>query len=159
MFQIANTSLFIGTREDSNLRHNPDWAVVNTAKTVHIEVKGWSNSPPRDDPDYLSFEVGQFLSFNWVDGPAKLYEWSGPQAFVRALDFIDKWYASKQVLINCDLGLSRSPTMALLYLAKRINLVSGKSFFEARTEFQKLFPGYSPRGIADYVDEHWHEIN
>ncbi len=48
-----------------------------------------------------------------------MYDWSGPEVFVRALDFIDKWYDGKNILINCDLGQSRSPTIALLYLAKR----------------------------------------
>ncbi|WP_373084174.1 hypothetical protein [Sneathiella sp.] len=159
MIQLENTKVYVGSRDDSRIRSNPSWAVVNTAKTVHIEVKGWSNAPPRDHPDYLAFEEGQFLSFNWVDGAARMYDWSGPEAFVRALDFIDKWYESKTILINCDLGQSRSPTVALLYLSKRLHLIPDDSFVNARAAFQGLYPGYAPAGIADYVATHWAEIN
>jgi len=158
MIQIGDTKIHVGTREDSLLRNDPSWAVVNTAKTVHVEVKGWSNAPPRDHSDYLAFEDGQLLSFNWVDGAARMYDWSGPEAFVRALDFIDKWYSSKNILVNCDLGQSRSPTVALLYLAKRLHLISDSSFATARSDFQAMFPGYAPSGIADFVSAHWAEI-
>ena len=158
MIQLGNTNIYVGTRADSRLRNDPAWAVVNTAKTVHLEVKGWSNTPPRDHPDYLAFEDGQLLSFNWVDGPSKMYDWSGPKAFIRALDFIDKWYGRKNILINCDLRQSRSPTSALLYLAKRMHLISEQSFVQARVDFQVLYSNYDPKGIAEYVDEHWNEI-
>jgi len=125
---------------------------------VHVEAKGWSNAPPRDHPDYLAFEDGQFLSFNWVDGTSQMYDWSGTEAFVRALDFIDKWYESKSILINCDLGQSRSPTVALLYLAKRLHLIPSDTFANARAAFQMLYPSYAPSGIAQFVSAHWNEI-
>lgn len=159
MIQLENTKIHVGIRDESRLRMDPAWAVVNTAKTVHVEVKGWSNAPPRDHPDYLAFEDGQFLSFNWVDGAARMYEWSGPAAFVRALDFIDKWYSTKTILISCDLGRSRSPTVALLYLSKRLHLIPEDSFASAAVAFQAIYPGYAPAGIADYVATHWAEIN
>lgn len=159
MIQLQDTKIHVGTRDDSRIRGDPAWAVVNTAKTVHVEAKGWSNAPPRDHPHYLAFEEGQFLSFNWVDGAARMYEWSGPEAFVRALDFIDKWYRTKEILINCDLGQSRSPSVALLYLAKRLQVIPGDSFANARAAFQGIYPGYMPSGIADYVSAHWREIN
>lgn len=158
MIQLGDTKIYVGTKDDSRLRTDPAWAVVNTAKTVHVEVKGWSNAPPQDHPHYLAFEDGQFLSFNWVDGPARMYEWSGPAAFIRALDFIDKWYPTKDILINCDLGQSRSPTVALLYLSKRLHIIPDGSFASARAAFQSLYPGYAPSGIAEYVATHWNKI-
>ena len=158
MIQIGNTNIYVGTKADSRLRSDPAWAVVNTAKTVHVEAKGWSNAPPRDHPDYLAFEDGQFISFNWVDGASRMYDWSGPAAFVRALDFIDKWYESKNILINCDLGQSRSPTVALLYLAKRLHLIPADSFTNSMAAFQLLYPSYAPSGIAQFVSAHWNEI-
>lgn len=156
--RIGDTNIYVGTREDSRLRHDPSWAVVNTAKTVHVEVMGWGNTPPRDHPHYLAFEDGQFLSFNWVDGPARMYDWSGPESFIRAMDFVDKWYETKSILINCDLGQSRSPSVALLYLAKRLHKIDSSSFSSARKEFQALYPAFSPGGIGDYLTTHWNEI-
>lgn len=158
MYRLADTRIHIGTREDAVLRLDPAWAVVNTAKTVHCDVMGWGTQSQPGHPNYLSFEDGQFLSFNWVDGAARLYDMSGPQAFTRALDFIDRWYASKNILINCDQGQSRSPTVALLYLAKRLHTTPDGSFDEARAAFEHLYPAYYPKGIADFVTRHWQEI-
>ena len=159
MIQLGQTNIYIGTRADSLLRSDPDWAVINAAKTVHCEIMGWGNKPPREHPNYIVYEDGQLLSFNWVDGPAHLFGMSGPEAFVRALDFIDAWYDSKKILINCDQGQSRSPTVALLYAAKRLRIVPGDSFVDARRGFQILYPSYAPAGIADFVSSHWNEIS
>lgn len=159
MIQLSDTKIFVGGTDASSLRHDSDWAVVNTAKNVHCEILNWDNRPPRDHPNYLVLERDQLLSFNWVDGPAHLYNWSGSAAFVRALDFIDRWYHSKSVLIHCNQGQSRSPTVALLYLAKRLCIIPDSSFAAARAEFQLLYPSYNPAGIADYVSSHWSEIN
>lgn len=148
----------MGDHDASQLWGNPAWAVVNTAKTVHCQIMGWGNSPPRDHPNYLVYENGQLLSFNWVDGPAHLYQLSGAGAFNRALDFIDRWWGTKQILITCDQGQSRSPTVALLYFAKRLHRISDASFASAHAEFQPLFPRYAPSGIADFVSSIWSEI-
>lgn len=158
LFQLSDTNIYIGKRADAHLRNDPSWAVVNTAKTVHCEALGWGSQPPKAHPSYLAYEDGQFLSFNWVDGPAHLYKWSGPQSFRRALDFIDRWYDTRHVLINCDQGQSRSPTVALLYLAKRLHRLPNESFAVAREAFMTIFPSYAPSGIADFVSEHWDEI-
>ena len=159
MIKIGDTNIYVGTRADSSLRSAPLLAVVTLSTTVPVASLGWGNSQPRDHPHCLAFEDGQFLSFNWVDGPARMYEWSGPSSFVRALDFSDRWHPTKSILINCDLGQSRSPTVALLYLAKRLKTISEDSFAAARADFVLIYPQYAPSGIADYVSEHWSEIN
>lgn len=159
MFQIPDTNIYIGTREDARRREDPAWAVVNTAKTVHCEIMGWGNVTPRDHPNYIFLEDGQLLSFNWVDAGPALFTMSGPAAFARALDFIDAWSPTKSVLINCDLGQSRSPTVALLYLAKRLKTISHQSFADARADFQRIYPAYEPKGIAEFVELHWDEID
>ena len=161
MIRIPDTRLHIGTRLDATLRNDDGWAVVNTAKTVHCEIMGWGNRPPPDHPNYVEFEDGQLLSFNWVDGPANYfdYEGLGVERFTHALDFIDRWYGTKNILINCDQGQSRSPTVAMLYLAKRLATIPGASFAEARSAFREIYPAYAPKGIADFVATHWNDIN
>jgi len=160
VIEIPGTRLHVGTRLDSTLRNDDAWAVVNTAKTVHCEIMGWGNRPPSDHPNYVEFEDGQLLSFNWVDGAAYLFDYQGRgiERFTRALDFIDRWYPTKDILINCDQGQSRSPTVAMLYLAKRLGTIPGGSFADARSAFQEIYRGYAPKGIADFVSGHWDEI-
>lgn len=161
MIQIPGTSLYVGTREDAAVRSDDAWALVNTAKTVHCEIMGWGGRPPSGHPNYVVFEEGRLLSFNWVDGPAHLFDFEGRgvERFIRALDFIDRWYPTRRVLINCDQGQSRSPTVALLYLAKRLKTISGASFAAARVDFQRIYPPYDPKGIADFVGENWEGIS
>ena len=159
MTEIDSTNIYIGNRDDSALRSDPDSVVVNTAKSVHYQILGWEKKSPESDPHYLSFEDGQLLSFNWVDGDSYLYEMGGPEAFTHTLNFIDHWIGSKEILISCDQGRSRSPTIALLYLAKRLHLISGLSCVEARAGFEAFYPGYPPSGIGDFVSTHWDEIH
>ncbi|PKQ26638.1 MAG: hypothetical protein CVT64_02725 [Actinobacteria bacterium HGW-Actinobacteria-4] len=160
MIRIPDTRLHVGGKVDAELRHDDAWAVVNTAKTVHCEIMGWGNRPPSDHPKYVELEDGQLLSFNWVDGAAYLFDFQdrGVERFTRALDFIDRWYPTKDILINCDQGQSRSPTVALLYLAKRLGTLPDTSFAHARESFQVIYPPYAPKGIADFVSTSWNEI-
>lgn len=122
---------------------------------------GWNwttNKPPRDHPNYIMWEKENRLSLNWVDGPAKLFEWSGPQTFIHVLDFIDKWIDKKKVLIHCDQGFSRSPMLGMLYLAKRRKTISNISYESAVQDFKKIYSMFQPGGIGDYVNQHWSEI-
>jgi len=47
----------------------------------------------------------------------------------------------------------------LLYLAKRLNVIAQDSFSAAYRDFIKIFPMYQPKGIGDFVNQHWIEIN
>ena len=155
MQRLEETNIWVGGREAVSLRHDPAWAVVNTSKSVHSEILGRMN---QDNPNYLVFEDDNFLSINWVDGNSNMFEWTGVPVFIKSLDFIDKWDKHRDVLINCDKGQSRSPTVALLYLAKRIHLIPDESFEDAKEVFQTIYPSYAPNGIADYVSNNWDQI-
>lgn len=135
--------------------------VVSATQTVHYEKGGWSRKhrPSPDDRAYLAGNWGFHYTLNWVDGGPHLYEWGGPEAFVTALDFIDQERGKgNEVLVHCDAGLSRSPTLALIYLAKRVDVISNASFAAAKEEFLQVYPDYNPGGIAEYVAAHWEEI-
>jgi hypothetical protein len=161
MMQIAGTKIHIGGEESHSLTNDREWAVVNTAQTIHYGYMGWDrkyNKPSSNHPNYILLERDQLFSLNWVDGAARVYEWTKPEGFTQILDFVDKWYPSKQILINCNLGLSRSPSVALLYLAKRLHTISDTSFDDAQAEFLTLYPRYQPAGIADYLRANWAQI-
>jgi hypothetical protein len=161
MVKLLNTNLYIGAMTDLHLINYQDWAVVHATQTVHYENFGWDrkfNKPNKNHPNYIYYEEGNRLSLNWVDGEAHLFNWSGTETFIKVLNFIDKWIQTKKVLIHCDQGQSRSPTLGLLYLAKRAKLIPYQSFELARTEFIKIYPHYSPSGIADYVKHKWDEM-
>lgn len=162
MFQVLNTNLYVGDKSNAHLHNCDEWAVVHATQTIHYAIFGWDrkyNKPPKNHLNYIVYENDNRLSLNWVDGAARLYEWSGTETFVQVLDFIDKWIDERKVFVHCDQGFSRSPSLVLLYLAKRANLISNKSFCEARYDFIKIYPNYNPSGIADYINSNWDNIN
>ncbi|MCX5632289.1 MAG: hypothetical protein NTW93_01215 [Phycisphaerae bacterium] len=161
MFKLLNTNLYIGAMADLDEINYQDWAVVHATQTVHYKIFNWDrkfNKPNKNHPNYICYEKDNRFSLNWVDGEAHLFNWSGAGTFIKVLDFIDKWIQTKTVLIHCDQGQSRSPTLGLLYLAKRAKLIPCQSFELARTEFVKMYPYYSPSGIGDYVKTKWEDI-
>lgn len=158
MINVQNTNLYIGAKDDLARINSADWAVVHATQTIHYSIFGWDrrqNRPSKEHPNYIVFEDENRLSLNWVDGEARLYEWSGPKVFNQVLDFVAKKISSKKVLIHCDQGQSRSPTLGLLFLSKRLRIIPIDSFQNAKKDFLKIYPYYQPSGIAEYVEANW----
>ena len=66
------------------------------------------------------------------------------------------WNEGKNVFIHCNKGESRAPSLALLFLAKAIGVISNESFEKAKEEFMKIYPYYSPGiGIKIYFRDNW----
>lgn len=144
--------LYVGGYDDY-MRFDQGTAILSATKKVHSMVLGALN---KNDPKYISAEIGNYrMLLNWVDGPKHLYDWSGPETFTRALDFISR-NISGGVLVHCDQGLSRSPTLCMAYLGKRVR--PGTSFDNALNAIYDMYPQYQPGGILDYVRDHWNEI-
>ena len=76
-----------------------------------------------------------------------------------ALNFIERNIGSKKVLIHCNRGQSRSPALALLFLAKRRKSICNDSYDVAKEEFIKLCPNYLPgMGVQSYLAQYWGAI-
>jgi hypothetical protein len=160
MIEISK-KLYIGNMQDLQGISYDDYAVVHATQTIHYEIMGWNrttNKPDKNNPNYILWKNNNRLSLNWVDGDAYLFNWSGAKTFIMVLNFIDDWVNKRKVLIHCDQGLSRSPTLGLLYLAKRLKIITEDSFSAALSDFVKIYPIYQPKGIADFVNQHWIEI-
>lgn len=74
--------------------------------------------------------------------------------------FMDKHFGARRVITHCNQGESRAPTLALLYLAKRSDVIPGDSYpIAAKTFRENLFPGYQPGlGIQAWLTQHWSDI-
>ncbi len=105
----------------------------------------------------LSLERGANLYLNIVDPDIPLFM---PQTFVDFMNFSQKHYSEgMNLLIHCNLGESRAPSLALLFMAKGMHVISDRSYEEARREFQISYPGYMPGlGIFRYFTENWNEL-
>lgn len=162
MIEVA-PRIFIAKEEEIADLTPSEYSLLSLASTFHYQMHSWKKGENhKDDPCYVMCAHGsQILSINWVDGPSHLYDWQGKG--VEVMQKILTWIEyqldhNRQVIISCNQGVSRSPTIALLYMSKVLHLLPSNSFPKASSAFQKLYEEYNPGGIAGFVNEHWHEI-
>ena len=156
MFEICQ-NLFIGNEFDCFFDNREDWAVIHACKSpCHQRALGYRKSLPSTHPNYLTYETGNHLVLNIIDPPAPLFKLP---LFTSSISFIDKHIQQRKILIHCNLGLSRAPSIGLLYLAKRTEVISITSYREATQDFLKIFERYQPgRGIVIYLSNNWENI-
>ena len=139
------------------LAHPAGFAIVHACKSpCHQQAVGYTKSLPKTDPHYLSYQSGNDLYLNLIDPPQPLFQMESFQTFFR---FVDFQIARRSVLIHCNQGESRAPSLALLYAAKRLNLFPDESYAAARATFEKQFPYKPGQGIVTYLTVHWKELN
>lgn len=153
--------LFIGTQLDyeTEVARAPGWSVVHACKEpYHRQLLGYTTKgAPKEHPEYLLAERGNRLFLNLVDTHDAAYV---HKAIVdAALNFTDKWLAAEnRVLIHCNQGESRGPSLGLLYLASRTEALPKVSLDKAEAKFLEIYPNYSPKaGIRGYLQIHWNE--
>lgn len=151
--------LFVGAGLDFLLIANKaNWAVVQAAKEPwHREALGYrGRSAPLSDPERFVAVRGNRLILNMIDADKEKYY---PRVlFDRALAFIHEHYeAGKNVLVHCNQGQSRSPSIVLLYMA-RCGFLPSDSFSSASYNFIRLYPSYSPSlGIREFLESNWQD--
>lgn len=157
MFEIYS-DLFIGSQHDCFYGNRDEWAVIHACKSpCHQKALGYRGNLPSTDPHYLVYEAGNHLFLNIIDPPKPLFK---IPLFIRSLDFIDRHISDRKVLIHCNHGFSRAPSIALLYLAKRLKLINNDSYEAAFSDFKEIYPYYQPgTGIAIYLSRNWQILN
>jgi protein-tyrosine phosphatase len=157
-------NLYVGTIGEAHLvrSQQEEWRLVNVAKTLHYALHGWSTRGKyANHPYYVIHEEPDYISVNWVDGPAAYFNYQnkGVSVTKQIISFIEKHAQSRKILITCDQGISRSPSIAMIYMAKSLHTISDTSFFEAKKDFLEKYPSYQPgQGISEFLTEHWNEI-
>ena len=134
------------------------WAVVHACKfPCHRRAVGYRKAPPKSSPYYLFREIDDNLYLNMIDASAKYFSHT---IFETPLDFIDlHWNDGMNILVHCNKGGSRAPSIVLLFLAKRIGVIDASSYDGARQDFLKVYPQYNPsQGIRSYLRKHWDEF-
>ena len=156
MRQISER-IFIGMESDHRTGDD-QWAIVHACKSpCHQAAVGYHGSLPGSHPNYLVLETNADLYLNMIDPPQPLFM---PPLFTSFLGFAARqWELGKSILIHCNQGESRAPSLGLLFLAKYKGEVSNESYEKAAAEFQILYPLYQPgQGIQIYLRTHWSEF-
>ena len=152
-------NLYIGDQSDYeyNVRGKEGWFVVHACKDpYHREALGYTGrGAPKGHPEYLIARRGNRLILNLIDSDDPQYI---PKEIIdAALEFIEKGLKSgKKVLVHCNLGESRSPSIGLLYMAIK-GFISNQTFEDAEKEFRSIYPNYFPnRGMRMFLLKNWH---
>jgi predicted protein tyrosine phosphatase len=152
--------LHIGTEADyeTRVRTQAGWWVVHACKEpYHRQLLGYTGrAAPKTHPDYLFARRERRLYLNIVDVDDPAYI---AKAIIDAtLGFLDEAMRSGEpVLVHCNQGESRSPSLGLLYLAARTGVLATASLPAAEADFRKLYPRYNPKaGIRGFLARHWH---
>lgn len=156
MIQIMD-NLFIGSDRDCS-NCGTDFHVIHACKTCHQRGVGYLINLSCAHPNYLTMEQEKHLYLNMVDMDRELLPKFTHPIMTSAIRFIKKHITQKQILIHCNLGRSRSPSIGLVYLAREKVIASG-SYSEAKTAFYEIHSHYMPgRGITLYLNNNWQEL-
>ena len=109
---------------------------------------------PAPDPHYLIYERPGNFYLNMIDPSRPLFM---PPLFTEFLRFARlHWEAGENLLIHCNRGDSRAPSLALLFLAKVVRVLPADGYWEALEKFINLYPNYLPgQGIQIYLGKNW----
>lgn len=150
-------NLLIGNDFDCASSYNK-CAIIHACKTCHQKALRYTKSLPNTHPNYLIYETENNLFLNLVDMPQEFLPRFTDPIMISSLQFIDKNIKDKKVLIHCNQGASRSPSIALLWMAVN-NHIDNSSYLVAKRDFINLYNNYQPgNGIELYLQNNWERL-
>ena len=150
-------NLYVGTDFDCSAVGS-DFAVIHACKTCHKKGVGYSGNLSPTHPSYLVYENHNNLFLNIVDMDRELLSKYTHPIMKSALNFIRDHIKTEKILVHCNQGQSRSPSIGLVYLAQNGN-ISSNSYINAKEEFVKIYPEYLPgKGLELYLHKNWESV-
>lgn len=155
----VHPGLFVGplAEYESCVRHESGWAVVHACKEpYHREAVGYTTPNPADHhPEYLIARRDTRLCLNLLDAPDPA---DIPAEVMDAgVAFIHEHLtAGGRVFLHCQMAMSRSPSIAMLYLGTHTDRLPTDSFDAALIKFTDIYPPFSPRpGVLGFLRDRW----
>lgn len=155
-------NLFVGSENDYfNIRNQSEWFVIHACKNFHNQILGIRGMQkiPSSNPERNFAIRDNKLSLNLIDGDnyitlPQIYKDEISSIMNKAIDFIKENIEPKKVLVHCNQGISRSPTIALLYLYKHTDLFKNLALDDAIKRFRGFYPHYNPKnGMVEYLSQ------
>jgi len=161
MIEIIN-NLLIGDDSDCSkskfLEVEGGVALIHACKTCHKRALGYSGNLRHDHPNYLIYPSDKHLYLNIVDMPRELLPIYMHPISRAAMSFIKDNITTGPILMHCNKGFSRSPSLGLIYLAQT-GAITNESYDSAADEFIGIYPFFMPgAGIELYMKNNWAEI-
>ncbi|MDA3816448.1 MAG: dual specificity protein phosphatase [Prolixibacteraceae bacterium] len=134
-------NIYVGNLIDYDThQYNTDFCFVQACKEpCHRKALVYSGrTADKNHPEYLIAYRERRIILNMIDPPTGKYFEN--ILFEKSLEFIDEHLNNgKEILIHCNQGVSRSPSIGLLYLATK-NKIRNKNFEIAKEDFKKNLP-------------------
>lgn len=149
--------LYVGDDQAyDKLKDKPGWSWLRCAKYGaggHQQTLDYHTLAAPPGPDYLMVRRGHLMALNLLDLDDPNY--IDPDMIDSGLSFIgERLKAGDRVLVACNAGHSRGPSVALLYL-RSIGEMPYNFGMSVRF-FRTLYPHYDPgAGIRQYLRSHW----
>jgi hypothetical protein len=151
--------LFVGSDSDDQDAAKRGYAILSACKDGpwgHRSALGYKERGAPKGNQYYYAVRGKRMVLNLIDldDPNFIPE----EAIFPALRFINKHLkAGDKVLVHCNAGRSRAPTIALLFLRTIGEMPSG--FGTSEKVFRALYPEYDPGvGMRTFARAHWGEL-
>lgn len=134
-------------------------ALLCAKHPFHKEIVGYSNNCPKDNPEYLIAHRPEqnLMALNMVD--AKRPEFFSKELVYPGLIFISQELEKgNDVVVVCNKGESRSPTMCLMFMMIDGFFDFSLSFDDVIYEFSLLARDWNPgQGILEYCKNFWNK--
>lgn len=102
-----------------------------------------------------TIERGNDLYLNMIDPDRPLFRLA---MFQHYMDFVDRHFGRRPVIVHCKQGRSRSPSLVLLWLAKRTDVLPSHTYAAALAVFASRWPCSPRAGIVSWLHHNWDSI-
>lgn len=159
MEEIVNRLWVGGDKDYEKLQGRAGWSFLRTCKEGpggHRAILGYNTLGAPKDKNYLWVRRGNLMALNLLDLDDPNY--ISEEMIDKGLTFIaERLKAGDKVLVACNAGHSRGPSLAMMYLRSVGELPD--SFIRAEKVFRTLYPHYDPaQGIRQFAKSHWHTL-
>lgn len=150
-------NLFVGSEADEQrVSGQAGWFFIHACKEpYHREALGYppGKTAPQGPEYFYAWRDGRLI-LNLTDAPS--VNLIPTEIIDTAVETIHEKIDESKILLHCNQGQSRSPSIALLYVVKHSDILPREDMTAAIATFKAIYPLYAPaRGMADYVQINW----
>jgi predicted protein tyrosine phosphatase len=149
-------NLWLGSDEDvpeAKKRGYARLCVCKDGPDSHRSMLGYTTLGAPLDHNYLVARKGDVMALNIIDHPDP--KMIPEEALLTGITFIhDMLSKGKKVFVHCNQGISRSPTLVMMYLRTIGEL--DQDYPRAKKIFDTLYPKHDPgKGMAYHARALW----